>query len=102
MSTFQKAFEIRQTALDAVETIRNELEHYPDSDAHELISQEADRQCIYTQDNWDVVNLMRGSDEMDEALEMAGPLSEYESIDRYMTVLAYCIWDQLISEEFNK
>ena len=102
MSTFQKAFEIRQSAVDAVETIREELEHYPDGDAFELIAQEADRQCIYTQDNWDVVNLMRCSDEFDEALEIAGPLSEYESIDRYMTVLAFCIWEQLISEEFNK
>ena len=102
MSTFKKAFEIRQTALDAVETIRNELKHYPDSDEYELISQEADRQCIYTQDNWDVVNLMRCSDEMDEAEAMAGPLSEYADIDTYMTALAYSIWDQLISEEFNK
>ena len=102
MSTFKKAFEIRQSALDAVETIRNELEHYPDSDEYELICQEADRQCIYTQDNWDVVNLMRCSDEYDEALEMAGPLSEYDDIDAYMTALAYSIWEQLIAEEFNK
>ena len=102
MSTFKKAFEIRQSALDAVEVIRNELEHYPDSDEHELIFQEADRRCIYTQDNWDVVNLMRCTDEMDEAEEMAGPLSEYDNIERYMAVLAYSIWEQLIAEEFNK
>ncbi len=102
MSTFKSSREVYESARDSADTIRRELEHYPDDDVFGLIHQEAERQCIYTQDNWDVVNLMRFSDEMGEAEDMAGSLGGHEGIDSYMTALAFYIWEQLITEEVNK
>ena len=102
MSTFKSSREVYESARDSAETILQELKHYPDDDVQEMIHQAADRQCIYTQDNWDVVNLMRFSDEMYEAQVMMGPMGEYDDLDAYMTALAYYIWDLLITEEVNK
>ncbi len=101
MSTYKNIREVYESAADCADTIRNEMKHYPDNDVEELVMQEAERQCIYTQDNWDVCNIMRCSDEMDHAQELA-PISQYESIDDYLTALAFNIWDQLICEELNK
>ncbi len=101
MSTYKNIREVYESAADCADTIRNEMKHYPDNDVDELVWQEADRQCIYTQDNWDVCNIMRCSDEMYGA-EVLAPISQYESLDDYMTALAYHIWDQLIREALDK
>ena len=100
MSTYKCIREVYESAADAADTIRNEMKHYPDNDIETLIHQEADRLCIYTQDNWDVVNIMRCSDEMVEAQEYAS-MGEFDGIDSHMTVLAFHIWGQLIAEALN-
>ena len=97
MSTYKCIREVYESAADAADTIRNEMKHYPDNDVETLVSQEADRLCIYTQDNWDVVNIMRCSDEMVEAQEYAS-MGEFEGIDSHMAVLAFYVWEQLIAE----
>ena len=94
MSTFKCSREIYQSASDSADSIRNEMKHYPDNDIGELIDQEAERQTIYTQDNWDVVNIMRCSDEMEVAEDMID-LSDY-TIDGYMETAAAIIWHELI------
>ena len=101
MSTYKTIREVYESAADSADTIRNEMEHYPDNDIGELVVQEADRQCIYTQDNWDVCNIMRCSDEMYVA-EVLSPLEDFESIDHYMQVLAFRLWEELIQLELNK
>lgn len=101
MSTFKNIRELYETAADCADTVRNEMKHYPDNDIAELVTQEAERQCIYTQDNWDVCNIMRCSNEMNEADGCAGPLNRYESIDDYMTTVAFVIWEQLIDEALS-
>ncbi len=101
MSTFKNIREVYESATDSADTIRAEMKHYPDSDVDELVLQEADRQCIYTQDNWDVCNIMRCSDEMYTAEELA-PMSEYKNPDDYMAALAFYIWEQLIREALNE
>ncbi len=101
MSTYKNIREVYESAADCADTIRNEMKHYPDNDVDELVWQEADRQCIYTQDNWDVCNIMWGSNEMDHAEDLA-PIGEYESLDDYMKALAYHIWEQLIREALDK
>jgi hypothetical protein len=100
MSTYKCIREVYESAADAADTIRNEMK-YPDNDIQELVSQEADRLCIYTQDNWDVVNIMRCSDEMIEAQEYAS-MGEFDGIDSHMTVLAFYIWGQLIAEALQE
>jgi len=100
MSTYKCIREVYESAADAADTIRNEMKHYPDNDIETLIHQEADRLCIYTQDNWDVVNIMRCSDEMVEAQEYAS-MGEFEGIDSHMAVLAFYVWGQLIAEALN-
>jgi len=100
MSTYKCIREVYESAADAADTIRNEMKHYPDNDIETLIHQEADRLCTYTQDNWDVVNIMRCSDEMDEAQEYAS-MGEFEGIDSHMAVLAFYVWGQLIAEALN-
>jgi hypothetical protein len=97
MSTYKCIREVYESAADAADTIRNEMKHYPDNDIQELIDQEADRLCIYTQDNWDVCNIMRCSDEMETAESMAVDFTP-NNIDEYMGVLAYYIWHELITE----
>ena len=97
MSTFKCSREVYETARDIAESIRDELKHYPENEALELVFQEADRQCIYTQDNWDVVNLFRCDL---ENLDIP-PLAE-STIDNYMEVAAWQIWNSLICEELNK
>ena len=102
MSTYKCIREVYESAADAAETIKREIKHY-DADEErqqELAHQEADRLCTYTQDNWDVVNIMRCSDEMIEAQEYAS-MGEFDGIDSYMTVLAFHIWEQLINEALN-
>ena len=100
MSTYKCIREVYESAADAADTIRNEMKHYPDNDVETLVSQEADRLCIYTQDNWDVVNIMRCSDEMVEAQEYAS-MGEFEGIDSHMAVLAFYVWGQLIAEALS-
>ena len=101
MSTYKCIREVYESAADAADTIRNEMKHYPDNDIETLIHQEADRLCTYTQDNWDVVNIMRCSDEMVEAQEYAS-MGEFEGIDSHMAVLAFYVWEQLISEALQE
>ena len=101
MSTYKCIREVYESAADAADTIRNEMKHYPDNDVETLVSQEADRLCIYTQDNWDVVNIMRCSDEMVEAQEYAS-MGEFEGIDSHMAVLAFYVWEQLIAEALQE
>jgi hypothetical protein len=103
MSTYKCIREVYESAADAADTIKREIKHY-DADEErqqELVSQEADRLCIYTQDNWDVVNIMRCSDEMVEAQEYAS-MGEFEGIDSHMAVLAFYVWGQLISEALQE
>ena len=101
MSTYKCIREVYESAADAADTIRNEMKHYPDNDIQELAHQEADRLCIYTQDNWDVVNIMRCSDEMYEA-EVLSPIGEYTEANDYMTALAFHLWEQLIAEALQE
>ena len=101
MSTYKCIREVYESAADAADTIRNEMKHYPDNDIETLIHQEADRLCTYTQDNWDVVNIMRCSDEMVEAQEYAS-MGEFEGIDSHMAVLAFYVWEQLIAEALQE
>ena len=101
MSTYKCIREVYESAADAADTIRNEMKHYPDNDVETLVSQEADRLCIYTQDNWDVVNIMRCSDEMVEAQEYAS-MGEFEGIDSHMAVLAFYVWEKLIAEALQE
>jgi len=101
MSTYKCSREVYESAADAADTIRNEMKHYPDNDVETLTHQEADRLCTYTQDNWDVVNIMRCSYEMIEAQEFAS-MGEFDGIDSHMTVLAFHIWEQLITEALQE
>ena len=96
--TFKCSREVYETARDSADSIRNELKHYPENEALELVYQEADRQCIYTQDNWDVVNLFRCDL---ESIDVP-PMSEYDNIDRYMEAAAWHIWTNLMFEELSK
>ena len=102
--TYKNIREVYESAADSADTIRREIKHY-DADEErqqEMVWQEADRLCIYTQDNWDVCNIMWGSNEMDHAEDLA-PIGEYdESLDYYMKALAYHIWDQLIREALDE
>ena len=100
MSTYKCIREVYESAADAADTIRNEMKHSQYDSVDVLVHQEADRLCIYTQDNWDVVNIMRCSDEMVEAQEYAS-MGEFDGIDSHMVVLAYHVWEQLITEALN-
>ena len=100
MSTYKCIRDIYNEAEESADTIRNEMKRHPDNDVETLVSQEADSLCIWTQDNWDVCNIMRCSDEMIEAQEYAS-MGEFDGIDSYMTVLAFHIWEQLINEALN-
>jgi hypothetical protein len=100
MSTYKCIREVYEAAADAADTIRHEMKHYPDNDIQELIDQEAGRQSIYTQDNWDVVNIMRCSDEMETADSMID-MSEC-TIDQYMGMAAAIIWIELITEALQE
>ena len=103
MSTYKCIREVYESAADAADTIKREIKHY-DADEErqqELAHQEAERLCTYTQDNWDVVNIMRCSFEMIEAQEYAS-MGEFDGIDSHMTVLAFYIWEQLITEALQE
>jgi hypothetical protein len=103
MSTYKCIREVYESAADAADTIKREIKHY-DADEErqqELAHQEADRLCIYTQDNWDVVNIMRCSDEMEVAESMIEDFSP-SGINGYMAVLAFYIWEQLITEALQE
>jgi hypothetical protein len=103
MSTYKCIREVYESAADAADTIKREIKHY-DADEErqqELVSQEADRLCTYTQDNWDVCNIMRCSDEMYEA-EVLSPIGEYTEANDYMTALAFYVWEQLIAEALQE
>ena len=102
MSTFKCSREVYETARDIAETIRNEREHADPVDIDEWnlesVYAAAERECIYTQDNWDVVNLFRcGLDSLD-----VPPMSECDDIHSYMEVAAWYIWTDLIHEALNK
>ena len=96
MSTYKCSREVYEAAADAAECIRNENKHYPDNDMQELIDEEAGRLSIYTQDNWDVCNIMRCSDEMADAESMID-MGEC-TIDQYMATAAAIVWIALITE----
>jgi hypothetical protein len=102
MSTYKCIREVYESAADAADTIKREIKHY-DADEErqqELVYQEADRLCIYTQDNWDVCNIMRCSDEMETAESMID-MSEC-TIDQYMSTAAAIIWHELITEALQE
>ncbi len=105
MSTYRNQREVYQTATDIAEALKNERQHadVQPFDVHEWyderVFEEADRECIYTQDNWDVCNLFRCSDEFAMADEV--PVSEFETIDQYFTYVAHSIWCQLIREALD-
>ena len=101
MSTYKCIREVYEAAADAADTIRHELKHYPDEDMQELIDQEAGRQSIYTQDNWDVCSIMRCSDEMDTAESMID-LCDCTVIDQYMSTAAAIIWHELITQALQE
>ena len=101
MSTFKCSREIYELAADAADTIRNEMKHYPDNDVETLVSQEAERLCIYTPDNWDVCNIMRCSDEMETAESMVEDFNP-SNLNEYMEVLAHYIWHDLVSQLLNR
>ena len=102
MSTFKNIREVYESAADSADTIRREIKYDADEDRQqELVWQEADRLCIYTQDNWDVCNIMRCSNEMYEA-EVLAPIGDFKEADAYMTALAYHLWEQLITEALDK
>ena len=81
---------------------RNELEHCKPVDNledwyAEQVYAAADRECIWTQDNWDVVNLFRCElDDFD-----LPPLAEWDDIDHFMAAAAWRIWEQLIREALD-
>lgn len=103
MSTYQNTREVYESAADAAATLNAELKHMAEEPFdieewwQERIIEEADRLCIWTQDNWDVCNLFRCSPEYDMADEV--PLSEFGTIDSYFTYVAHNIWCQLINDE---
>ena len=104
MSTYRNQREVYETARGIAQVFKAELEHcQPVFDLDEWYDDQvfaaADRECIYTQDNWDVCNLFRCSPEFDMADEV--PMSEFESIDQYFAYVAYNIWCQLIREALD-
>lgn len=61
----------------------------------DLISEAADRECIYTSDNYKVVQFMQQwfSEEVDEAEQHWQDCGfVFDNLDNYMTQLAYFIW----------
>ena len=106
MTTYRNTREVYETAADHADSILAEEVHVDPVDVDEwrseMVSYEADRECIYTQDNWDVVNLFRCSPEMDEAIAMSRDLRDFDSIDQYMAAMAYYVWDQLIREALEE
>ena len=101
MSTYRNTREVYETARDIAQMLHNEREHVGPEDVEEWYSESvyaaADRECIYTQDNWDVVNLFRCDLEDYDIL----PLTMYQSIDDYMAGTAWHIWNALIREALD-
>ena len=106
MSTYRNTREVYETARDIAQALHNEREHVDPVDVEDWYSESvyyaADRECTFTQDNWDVVNLFRCSPEMDEAIAMSRDLRDFDSIDQYMAAMAYYVWDQLIREALEE
>ena len=64
-------------------------------DCIELIDQAADRECIYTADNYKTVQFMQQwfSEEVDDAEQQWQDCGfVFENLDTYMTQIAYFIW----------
>ena len=103
MSTYVHSREVYQTAQDHAEVIREELKHVETFDRDEwlddAIFMAADREVIWTQDNWDVCNLFRCSPEFEMADEVHH--GEFQTIDQYFACVAHGIWMQLIREQFE-
>lgn len=105
MSTYRNTREVYETARDIAEALHKERQNadVQPFDIHEWYSErvyeEADRECTFTQDNWDVCNLFRCSPEFDMADEV--PLSEFATIDQYFAQIAWSIWNQLIMEALD-
>lgn len=101
MSTYRNTREVYETARDIAQALHNEREHVDPVDVEDWYSESvyyaADRECIFTQDNWDVVNLFRCDLEDFDV----PPLSECASIDDYMQTVAWHIWNQLIMEALD-
>lgn len=67
--------------------------------ARDLVHQEADRECIYTSDNYKLVQFMQQwfSEEVDEAEErFVEYCFTFQGLDHYMSALAYFIWESHI------
>jgi hypothetical protein len=105
MSTYRNQREVYETARDIADSIHRERQHadVQPFDIHEWyaerVYEEAERECTFTQDNWDVCNLFRCSAEFLYA--DAVPLSEFEDIDKYMANMAWHVWNQLIMEALD-
>lgn len=101
MSTYRNTREVYETARDIAQALHNEREHVDPVDVEDWYSESvyyaADRECTFTQDNWDVVNLFRCDLEDFDVPS----LSECASIDDYMQTVAWHIWNQLIMEALD-
>jgi len=102
MSTYRNQREVYETARDIAQVIHNEREHVePIEDLCDWYAEQAfaaaDRECIFTQDNWDVVNLFRCDLEDYDV----PPLMMCEDIDQFMATAAWHIWNQLIMEALD-
>lgn len=64
--------------------------------ASDMVHQEADREVIYTADNYKVVQFMQQwfSEEVDEAEQRFEDYGmTFQGLDHYMSALAYFIWE---------
>lgn len=102
MSTYRNTREVYEMARDIAQALHNEREHVGPEDVvdwyEQSVNYAADRECIYTQDNWDVVNLFR----CDLEDYYVPPMAMYESIDDYMAGTAWHIWNTLIMEALDQ
>ena len=101
MSTYRNTREVYETARDIAQMLHNEREHVDPVDVEDWYAESvyaaADREGIYTSDNWDVVNWFRcGLDYHD-----IPPVRDCESIDDYMQTAAWHIWNTLIMEALD-
>ena len=104
MSTYKNTHAVYMNAIRIANDLKDELEHVEtfnrDEWLDDAIFMAADREVIWTQDNWDVCNLFRCSPEFHMAEDV--PLSEFETVDAYFACIAHSIWTQLIREAFEE
>jgi len=102
MSTYRNQREVYQTARDIADVIHSERKHVePIEDLCDWYAEQsyaaADRECTFTQDNWDVVNLFR----CDLEDYYTPPLEMFKDLDAYMESAAWHVWNQLIMEALD-